>query len=218
MRGSFECRDRQACMVAAGKPANYSYVMHNHETASVRYKLEAGQSRFTVQAFASGLLASFGHNPLISIRDFNGEVQFAPGTLSDAAMRLEIKTASFALLDEVKEKDRREIEQAMFNDVLEITRYPEIIFQSTQITVTRIVEGRYKARVIGDLTLHGIRQSGLWIAAQFALDGDTLRAQGDFALKQTDYKIKLVSVAGGALKIKDELKFTFDLLARKEQA
>ena len=40
-----------------------------------------------------------------------------------------------------------------------------------------------------------------------------MRAKGEFTLKQTDYGIKLVSVAGGALKIKDELKFTFDVLA-----
>jgi hypothetical protein len=44
-----------------------------------------------------------------------------------------------------------------------------------------------------------------------------LRASGDFALDQTDYNIKLVSVAGGALKLKDELKFSFEILARKQE-
>ncbi|MFZ0594562.1 MAG: hypothetical protein WAM39_29165 [Bryobacteraceae bacterium] len=43
---------------------------------------------------------------------------------------------------------------------------------------------------------------------------DQLKAYGDFSLLQTDYGIRLVSFAGGALKVKDELKFTFDLLAR----
>ncbi|MGH9839780.1 MAG: YceI family protein [Blastocatellia bacterium] len=190
--------------------------MGETETSTVRYKLDAGQSRFTVQAFATGLLAGLGHNPVIGIRDFSGEAQFAPGAFADASLRLEIRTASFTLLDEVKAKDRQEIEQTMFNDVLEIARYPEIVFQSTQITATRIVEGRYKARIIGDLTLHGVTRSGLWLAAQFTVDGERLRAQGDFTLKQTDYQIKLVSVAAGALKLKDELKFAFDLVGRRE--
>lgn len=182
-----------------------------------RYRLDASQSRFTVQAFASGLLAGFGHNPLIGIRDFTGEASFAPGSLDAASLRLAIKAASLAVLDDIKRKDREEIERTMFDEVLEVTRYPEIVFQSTNVTATRVVEGRYKARIIGDLALHGVTRSGLWIAAQITLDEDGLRAQGDFTLKQTDYKIKPVSVAGGALKLKDELKFSFDLVGRREK-
>ncbi len=52
--------------------------------------------------------------------------------------------------------------------------------------------------------------------AQVTLDGDDLRAQGDFTLKQTDYKIKPISVVGGALKLKDELKFSFDLVGHRD--
>ncbi len=181
------------------------------------YRLDASQSRFTVQAFASGLLAGFGHNPLIGIRDFTGEVSFTPDSLDNASLRLTINATSLTVLDSIKPKDREEIERTMFDEVLEVTRYPEIIFQSANVMTTRIAEGRYKARVIGDLTLHGVKRSGLWIAAQITLDGDHLRAQGDFTLKQTDYKIKLVSVAGGALKLKDELKFSFDIMGRREE-
>jgi len=44
--------------------------------------------------------------------------------------------------------------------------------------------------------------------------GEGMRAKGEFSIKQTDYKIKPVSVAGGTLKIKNELKCSFDILAR----
>jgi hypothetical protein len=40
-------------------------------------------------------------------------------------------------------------------------------------------------------------------------------AHGEFSLRQTAYAIKLVSVAGGTLKLKDELKCSFDIVARK---
>ena len=36
------------------------------------YAINAMVSRFTVQAFASGLLSAFGHNPKIAIRDLKG--------------------------------------------------------------------------------------------------------------------------------------------------
>src|ERR1044072_8795229 len=167
--------------------------MGENEVSVVHYKLNAAQSMFTVQAFATGLLAGFGHNPKVAIRDFSGEAQLVPDSLTNAALRLVINVKSLELLDEVKEKDRREIEQTMLNDVLEAHGYPEIIFQSTEITLTRIIPGRFRAKIIGDVTMHGVTRNGIWIMAQIILNGDNLRAQGDFALRQTDFGIKLVS-------------------------
>jgi polyisoprenoid-binding protein YceI len=192
--------------------------MSSDEKAVIRYRIDASQSKFTVQAFATGLLSGFGHNPTIAIRDFTGEVECTKGSLTNASVRLEIKTESLIVIDDVKEKDRQEIENMMHSTVLETARYPEISFHSTNITVTKSAEGRYKARLIGELTLHGVTRGSLWIHAQVKVAEGSMRAQGDFTLKQTDFNIKRVSVAGGALRLKDELKFTFDILANQEQA
>lgn len=190
--------------------------MSAHVAEVAHYRLDAGQSRFTVQAFAEGLLSSFGHDPVIAIRDFEGEVEFVPGTLEGARVRMTIRTASLAASEDVKEKDRLEIERMMRDDVLEVSKYPEVVFESTSVTASRIREGRYRARVIGNLTLHGVTQPNLWIQAEVTFGNDeSLRAQGDFALKQTDYKIKPVSAMGGTLKVKNELKFKFDIVASK---
>lgn len=190
--------------------------MSADETAFVRYIVDASQSKFTVQAFASGLLAGFGHNPTIAIRAFTGEAQLMPNSMADASLRLVIKADSLALLDNVKEKDRQEIERTMFNEILEAHRYPEIVFQSANIALTRILEGRYKARIIGDLTLHGVTRNRMWLQAKIILSGDDLQAQGEFTLRQTEFQIKPVSFAAGTLKLKDELKFVFELVAHRE--
>src|SRR5262249_48950602 len=147
---------------------------------------------------------------------FSGEVSFVPDTFADAVLRLEVDARALTVLDDVKEKDRLEIEQTMFNEVLEISKYPEIVFQSSAVTATRVTAERYKVRVIGNLMLHGVTRNGIWITAQATVSGEEIRAQGDFTLKQTDYNIKPVSIAAGALKLKDEMKFTFDLIARKQ--
>ncbi|MEZ5426682.1 MAG: YceI family protein [Pyrinomonadaceae bacterium] len=181
-----------------------------------KYELDASESTFTVQAFASGLLKGLGHDPTVGIRDFKGEAKFSPETFDNAELRIEVDARSLAVIDNVKEKDVKEVERTMHEDVLETSSFPEIVFQSTSITTTRIIPGRYKAKIIGDLTLHGQTQNGIWIMAQLTLDGDSLRAKGDFSIKQTNYGIKLVSVAAGALKLKDELKFNFDLVGRKQ--
>jgi hypothetical protein len=57
----------------------------------------------------------------------------------------------------------------------------------------------------------------LSIPAQLAQIGDMQRAFGEFSLRQTDFGIKLVSVAGGALKVKDELQFSFDIVVRRQR-
>ena len=190
--------------------------MGENEAGLVHYRLVPEQSRFTAQAYAEGLFSAFGHDPVIEIRDFDGEARSAPGTLDQASLSMTVKADSLTVSNDVKEKDRPEIERMMRHDVLETAKYPEIVFESTNVSASRLGEGRYRARLIGDLTLHGTTQRGLWIYAEVTLSDDGLRAKGDFTLKQTDYGIKLVSVAGGTLKVKNELKFSFDMKAQRQ--
>ncbi len=186
------------------------------QTATVAYRLIPEQSKFTVQAFAEGLFSAFGHDPVILIREFAGEVHFVSGTFENASLRLSIAPNSLVLSNDVKEKDRLEIERTTREEVLETAKYTEIVFTSNNISVNRLAEGRCRVRIIGDLTLHGVTQKSLWISAEATLSEDNLRAQGDFSLKQTDFGIKPYSAAGGTIKLKNELKFSFDIAGEKQ--
>jgi hypothetical protein len=53
------------------------------------------------------------------------------------------------------------------------------------------------------------------VPCNVTVDQDNLRANGEFTVRQTDFRIKLVSVAGGTLKLKDELKLSFDVSAHR---
>jgi polyisoprenoid-binding protein YceI len=192
---------------AAGATAEQAALDH--------YRLVSSESRFTVQAFAEGLFSAFGHDPVIVIHDFAGEVRFVPGTYADASLQLMIDPNSCEVSNDVKEKDRIEIERTMRAEVLETSKYPEISFRSNSIAVNRLAEGRCGVRIIGDLSLHGTTQKNLWISAEASLRPDSLRATGNFSLKQTDFGIKPYSAAGGTIKLKNELKFTFEIAARK---
>ncbi|PYV57590.1 MAG: hypothetical protein DMG91_06200 [Acidobacteria bacterium] len=68
----------------------------------------------------------------------------------------------------------------------------------------------------GELTLHGVTRPQP-VGATLAVDHKTLRASGDFSLRQSDYQIKLVSSIGGALKVKDELRCSFNIVAEKSE-
>jgi polyisoprenoid-binding protein YceI len=182
----------------------------------VPYALDARVSRFTVQTFATGLLSAVGHNPTIGLRDFSGEVSFNQEALQGSGFRLSIKTTSLSVQDDISDKDRREIERLMSEQILETAKYPEAVYQAPVLSITRLGESLYSAVLDGNLTFHGVTCKQP-VAARIAVFGTMLRASGNFTLRQTDYGIKLISVAGGALKLKDELKFAFEMVAREQE-
>jgi|SwirhisoilCB1_FD_contig_51_3531294_length_1261_multi_2_in_0_out_0_2 polyisoprenoid-binding protein YceI len=168
-------------------------------------------SRLTVRGFAGGLLAGFGHNPVLAIREFSGEAHFEPDAIEQSSFCLKIQAASLEVQNDASEKDRSEMKRVMDQEVLEIARYPEIIIDSLAVSGAKVGNG-WRLVIDANLTLHGTTRRQQ-IPAQVWVNGDQLRADGECSVRQTDYGIKLASVAGGALKLKDELKFTYDIVA-----
>jgi polyisoprenoid-binding protein YceI len=185
------------------------------EAVADRFVIDGRTSRFTVRAFAAGILAAMGHNPTIGIRTFSGEIRFNPEQLNAVSFRLIAKASSLGVQDDISDKDRREIERLMHEQVLETAKYPDVVYESSGISITKSGIGLYLAAIEGNLTLHGVTRSEP-LSARVSLMGTMLRASGEFPLSQSKYEIKPISVAGGSLKLKDELRFQFEIVARKE--
>jgi polyisoprenoid-binding protein YceI len=184
------------------------------EAATVRYFIDKGGT-FTVRASATGLLSVLGHNPIIAISDFEGEILLHPEAVEQSSMRLVMHAASLADTDDISEKDRTEINRAMHEDVIESDSYPEIVYECSSLTASKSGEGQYWVALNGELTLHGVKRTQP-VSARVSLNGDKLRAAGDFTVRQSDYEIRPVSAVGGTIKLKDELKLQFDITARKQ--
>jgi hypothetical protein len=73
----------------------------------------------------------------------------------------------------------------------------------------------YRVNVEGSPSLHGVTNSHTFFA-QVAFGVDSFRAHGEFTLLQTDYEIRVASIASGTLNLQDELKFTFYVVGRKQ--
>ena len=112
---------------------------------SVHYVTDRRASQFTVQVFSGGLLSAFGHNPTIVISDFAGEAQVNPDDIERSSLRVTVKTESLTVKDNVADKDRREMERAMHEEILETASYPEIVYECTKIAATKTGEGQYSA-------------------------------------------------------------------------
>jgi len=162
------------------------------------------------------MLAAMGHNPTIGVRDLKGEVNFNPEKAEASSFRLVVKTSSLGVQDDISDKDRREIERIMNQDVLQSAEFPEILYEASGIPISKMGDMLFSATLNGELTLHGVKRREP-IQARISLLGSMIRASGDFSLNQTDYNIKPVSVAGGAIKLKNEIKFSFEIVARRQE-
>ena len=187
------------------------------QEANVRYVIDSGASTFLVQASSTGLLSAFGHDPKFAIGDFQGDAEFTPGSanLDDARVRVRVRADSLKVVNEISESDRDEIERRMNSEVLESDRFPDLYYEVLRVTGSGNGE-RYWLALDGELTMHGITRS-LAVSSRLLLNGPSLRASGEFSVKLSDFGIAPVTAVGGAIRLKDELKCSFDVVARKQE-
>jgi polyisoprenoid-binding protein YceI len=179
------------------------------------YAIDASMSRVTVRPFATGTLSAT-QNPTVLVRELAGEACLIPGTLDGASFQIRIKTASLTVVDDREAGECNEIERSAYRDVLEADKYPEIVFSTSKISASKAGEGgQYWINLVADLSLHGVTGSEP-VAAQVVVAGDTLFARGELTVDHAAYKINAVALAGGALKLKQEVKCLFDIVARKQ--
>jgi len=187
-------------------------MMNELENLGMRYRIDAGRGSFTAQAFAEGMLSFMGHNPTFAIQRYGGEIQLDASNSQVESMLLIAQSDTLSLLDKVGAKDAAEIENMMRQEVLEISKHPEIVFVSRDVSMTQIDGEKYAVQINGFLSLHG-ETRGQKIEAEAEISGKTIRAFGEFKLKQSDFNIKQVKALGGTLKVKDEVEIFFDITA-----
>jgi len=185
------------------------------EGTTARYTIETQGSSLTVRAFATGLLASIGHNPTITAPDIEGEILFDTEDLTRSSLRLAIRAESLSCIDKISDKDRAEINRRMHEEVLESDSYAEVVYECSRASASKLGESQYWAALNGDLTLHGVNRPQP-VSARISVNGDTIRATGDCSILLSQYDIKPVSALGGAVRLKDELKLSFEVVARKQ--
>jgi polyisoprenoid-binding protein YceI len=183
---------------------------------TAHYRFDPSQSRFTVQAFATGLLSFAGHSPTFAVRDFRGGLDLDLGSSKVVALELTTRAEGLDLLGNYSASDRREIETRMRRDVLQTSAFPEVTFEAADVAAAApIAPGRYRIDLNGRLSLHGVTRPHRIVAELQVLD-DALRLLGDCPLRMSEYRISPVTALGGTIRLKDELAVKFDLIGLRE--
>ncbi len=173
--------------VLASSPASGGTVTVNPERSSL-----------TVHVFKSGFLSALGDNHVIRAPLASGSVEEG----SPPGVEIAVDARRMTVLDpDLSAAKRREVQERMLGpEVLDVSRYPEIRFRST--SVKPVAAGRW--RVEGVLALHGRSAP---VSFEVTESKGEFRGSAKFA--QTAFGIRPISIAGGTVKVKDELTVDF---------
>jgi polyisoprenoid-binding protein YceI len=181
-----------------------------------RFRLDAGQSKFIAHALRGGLLWFKGHEHLVAAREFSGEARFTANEITASSLELIVRADSMVETSDVfTEPQKQIINKELREIVLEPEKYPEIVFKSTQVGGKPLGNNQYDLKIAGNLTLRGVTRR-IVIPAQVTLTGSDLRAVGEFSIDRSDFNVKATSAVHGMVRVRDKVKFTFDILGHED--
>jgi polyisoprenoid-binding protein YceI len=201
---------RRIAVCAAALSASIAVAAAGSRTFTV----DTEHSRALIDVGKSGAFSFAGHTHEVEAPLTSGVIHLDPDALARSDVRLEFNAAAMRVSGKNEPPaDVPKVTEAMLGEqVLDVKRYPTIVFESTSVA-GRGAPPALDLSIVGKLT---IRDTTKPVTAPVAikLDGATLTATGKFTIKQTDFGIKPISV-GGVVKVKDDLTITFTIAARE---
>jgi len=180
-----------------------------------RYRLDSSQSKFIAHAMAGGLLWFKGHDHLVAIREFSGEAQLTSDQITPASLEITAKTGSMVETSSVfTDQQKQIIDKELREIVLQPDQYPDIVFRSTQVSGKKLSADQYDLNITGNLTLHGVTRQ-IIIPSKISSTGSDIRAVGEFSIDRSDFKVKATSAFHGLVRVRDKIKFTFDIVGHR---
>jgi len=179
------------------------------------YALDSSQSKFIARAFAGGVLWFKGKDHFVAVREFTGEAQITPGSITPASLEITAKAASMVETRDVfTEQEKQIINKELREIVLEPDKYPDIVFKSTRVTGKASGADRYELKIDGNLTLHGVTRA-ITIPTDVTLTGNDMRAAGKFSIDRDDFNVKATSAFHGMVRVRKKIEFTFDIVGHQ---
>ena len=165
--------------------------------------IDTAHSSLKVRVFKSGLFSALAHDHEIEAPIAAGSVRMG----DNPSVTLAVHARELRVLDpDASANSRADVQKTMEgSDVLDVERFPEISFQSTEIQK----KGEQHWTVRGNLTLHG-RNSPVDVDVVLRDD----HFEGSAQLKQHDFGMTPVSIAGGTVKVKDEVRIEFTIVLK----
>jgi polyisoprenoid-binding protein YceI len=180
------------------------------------YQVDQSASSVFIQVGKGGLFSFAAHDHEVAAPALAGTVVLDQSDTAKSSVSLDFDATALKVTGKGEPaKDVPEVQAAMLSDrVLDVQRYPTITFRSTRVSVASKAADRLTLNVAGNLTLHGTTKP-VTTRVEVGLKDTTLTASGTATIRQTEFGMQPVTVAGGTVKVKDELEVTFRVVARR---
>jgi polyisoprenoid-binding protein YceI len=168
--------------------------------------MDAEHSTLTIRVYKTGLFSAFAHD-----HEINAPIRHGSFDEEKQTVELSVDARTLKVMDPgVSASDRVQIQSTMLGPkVLDSEQFQEIKFHSTSIE--RAGEGKWTLN--GELTLHGQTHP-----VKVEVQGEKGHYHGSALLRQKDFGITPVSIAGGSVKVKDEIRVEFDISGKRPNA
>ncbi|MBI3932022.1 MAG: YceI family protein [Acidobacteria bacterium] len=178
------------------------------------YVVDAAASTVAIHVGKAGLFKFAGHEHEVLAAKLRGEVVADPVSVGSSSVGLTFDAAALSVTGRGEPPgDVPKVQAKMVGpELLDVARFPEIVFRSRSVTGREATSGVYDITVTGDLSLHGVTQT-LTLPLRVEVGGDTLTATGKVVLKHTAFGLRPVSVAG-VVKVRNELDLDYKIVAR----
>jgi polyisoprenoid-binding protein YceI len=179
------------------------------------YTVMSEGSAVRIHVGKSGAFSFAGHTHEVISR-VEGTVVADPADLARSSVSLAFDAKSVQVVASPDEpaKDVPKVQEVMAGpEVLDVSRFPSITFQSRSVSGKEVSPGVYEIQVSGDLALHGVSRS-LTLPLRVEIKDGTLTATGKTVLRHSDFGMKPVSAGGGTVKVKNEIGIDYRIVAR----
>jgi polyisoprenoid-binding protein YceI len=169
-------------------------------TASHVHAIDIAHSQMTVYVYKEGLFAFAADNHVVN-------APIASGWFNDESIAVDVRVdaTKMQVLDPKMPSNRRDQVQANMigPEVLDAVHYTLIEFRSTKFTTT---DGDNWS-VTGDLTLHGQTHPITFSVTRI----DAAHFNGTATVRQSTFGISPIRIAGGTVRVKDDVKVEFEI-------
>ncbi len=176
------------------------------------YSMLAAQSQLSLTLMQEGLLRTIHPTHHVGVKNFTGRIQL-PADESKATAELDAEAKSFVNIDKnMSDFERSGFHKVLQEDVLASERHPTIKFRSVSVSNIQKSGDHRSFTLNGDLTLRGVTKR-VSLPIKVTLNNNQLRATGEGTIKQTDFGITPYSGGLGTIKMGDQLKVSFVIVA-----
>jgi polyisoprenoid-binding protein YceI len=217
------CRTPPPSSPTAGATVAPAAVSASTSNDSVFYSIDESASQLLVFAYREGAMSALGHNHVFRIRGLAGSVQLAT-ELTRSRFELHFPVAEISI-DEpalraeagedfasvVSDSARTGTRNNMLGDkLLQAMQFPTISLTSERVESQS--EGAFT--VLTRINVRGVDYS-VPVPLRLLRSQDELTVTGEFALQQSQLGLTPFSVLLGALRVSDEMRLRFKLVARR---